>query len=115
MTAKQDSLDTVGATAGLPPVGTRDAVHVAVFVATCVDRRVTPGQRVCLAADAVHVVPARDCPFDKSVGIVDPYLTDPVEPGTPFWVFLDPKTVTGLRHVWTHPAFPEEEPTCPRG
>ena len=44
------------------------------------------------------------------VGIVDPFLKEPVEPGERFYIFLFPNTVTGLRHVWTHPAFMTRPP-----
>jgi hypothetical protein len=44
-------------------------------------------------------------PCDQPIGVVDPFLVKPVEPGQRFWLFLYPGSITGLRHVWSHPAF----------
>jgi hypothetical protein len=67
----------------------RDAIHIAVapMVATAA---LHPGQRL-------------------QNGIVDPFLTAPVQPGERYWLFLFPGTVTGMRHVWSHPAFTEDK------
>jgi hypothetical protein len=78
----------------------RDAIHVAVFPAFC-DCDLQPG-------DHVGLVPGtrdRVSPSARPIGIVDPFLTQTVRTGEQFYVFLYPGTVTGLRHVWTHPAF----------
>ena len=79
----------------------RDAVHIALAPVTAADR-LTPGQHVGLVqAGIVELVG----PCDHNIGIVDPFLAEDVEPGQRFWLFLYPGTITGLRHVWTHPAF----------
>ena len=77
----------------------RDAVHIALapIQAGC---RLTPGQHVN----------QEGVPGGGLVGIVDPFLKQPVEIGDYFLIFLYPNTVTSLRHEWTHPKFPNATP-----
>lgn len=77
----------------------RDAVHIAVapIVAPC-DLR--PGEHV----------DEHGRPGTNPVGIVDPFLQEPVRAGQRFWLFLYPNSVTSLRHEWTHPAFETHSP-----
>src|SRR4051794_34315639 len=82
----------------------RDAIHVAVAPVTAGDDGMEPG------AGAGFVGRDRDTAYlvgrgEGAVGIVDPFLTEPVRRGQRFYLFLFPNTVTSLRHVWTHPAF----------
>lgn len=79
----------------------RDAIHIAVAPVTAAERLV-PGQHVGLVQEGDL---ERVGPCDNPIGVVDPFLLDAVEPGQRFWLFLYPGTITGLRHVWTHPAF----------
>lgn len=80
----------------LPDEAAKDAIHIA--VAPAVARvKVFPGQDVGLAADSDLTAP--------HVGIVDPFLREPVFPGQRYFLFLYPNTITGLRHEWTHPLF----------
>lgn len=79
----------------------RDAIHVAVAPVTAAVR-LAPGQHVGLIeAGNTELVG----PCDANIGVVDPFLMGDVEPGRRFWMLLYPGTVTGLRHVWTHPTF----------
>ena len=79
----------------------RDALHVAVAAVTAAVP-LSPGQHVGLVREAdVESVG----PCEHNIGIVDPYLTEEIAPGQRFWLLLYPDTITGLRHVWTHPAF----------
>lgn len=79
----------------------RDAIHIAVAPATAAER-LSPGEHVGFAKEGDTQLVGSSA---KCIGIVDPFLRWPVEPGQRFWVFLYPGTITGLRHVWTHPAF----------
>ncbi len=83
----------------------RDAIHLAVK-AMVAGERLWPGQNVGVAEDGMAW-------FDISkvdhIGIVDPFLEGSVMPGQWFWLTLYPRTITSLRHEWTHPAFPEGE------
>lgn len=79
----------------------RDAVHVAIAPVTAATE-LAPGQHVGFVRDGdTDTVGESDTP----VGVVDPFLTDRVQPGQRFWLCLYPNTITGLRHIWTHPAF----------
>ncbi|HVL12339.1 MAG TPA: hypothetical protein VM529_07230 [Gemmata sp.] len=79
----------------------RDAIHVAVAPVTAA-ARLAPGQHVGLVQDGNTELVG---PCDRTIGVVDPFLAADVEPGQRFWLFLYPGTITGLRHVWTHPVF----------
>lgn len=97
MSKPHDNLDTIGKL--LTGKEGRDAVHVAIVpVIAAIDLQ--PGQRVGLDGDKVS-------PSAKHVGIIDPFLKEPVKEGQCCWLFLFPLTITGLRHVWSHPSFVE--------
>lgn len=78
----------------------RDAIHIAVAPVTAA-QRMQPGQRIGpVGGDTTQAAPSA-----SPIGIVDPFLTEPVELGQRFFMFLLPNTITGLRHEWTHPVF----------
>lgn len=78
----------------------RDAIHIAITPVTS-DYTLQPGQHVGLDGSETKVIGIVADP----IGIVDPFLKGPVAPGSRFWLFLYPKTITSLRHDWSHPAF----------
>ena len=79
----------------------RDAIHIAVAPVTAA-QRLAPGQHVGLVQEGNLELVG---PCEHAIGVVDPFLAEEVERGQRFWLFLYPGTITGLRHVWTHPAF----------
>lgn len=83
----------------------RDAIHIAVapVVAGCL---MVSGAHVGIDANGTCAPGAK-----PHIGIVDPFLTAPVSAGETFWLFLYPKTITSLRHNWTHPAFDDDDET----
>ncbi len=85
-------------------------MHIAMFPAESVcDSRLLPGQKVGLAQYGAPGQVSDLTEGREYLGVVDPFLTEPVARGDRFWVFLKPLTITGLRHSWSHPAFPDEK------
>lgn len=82
------------------PMG-RDALHVAI-VDVIASELLHPGEFINFVPGSTTEVKSDD----EGIGIIDPYLRSTVKRGDRVWMFLLPNTVTSLRHVWTHPAFP---------
>lgn len=97
-TVNTDALETLGMIIG--PNEKRDAIHLAVDPAVAVEV-LQPGQDVGFVVGGVGVC-------DAPVGIVDPFLTAPVQAGEMFWLVVYPREITSLRHVWSHPKFDDE-------
>lgn len=98
MTPKEQTQQNIGKL--LPDDAKRDAIHIAVAPITA-RVKLYPGQHVN----------ARGFTTAPFVGIVDPFLTQPVDPEQRCYIFLYSNTITSLRHEWTHPAFEEETPS----
>jgi len=93
-----DALETLGTIIG--PSEKRDAIHLAVIPAKA-SEALNP-------SDAITYRDGVAYPDEDGIGIVDPFLDLPVQPGEMFWMVLRPRLITSLRHVWTHPALPDE-------
>lgn len=91
MTIAQDTVGHI-----LTSIQGRDAIHVPVL-SVLAQVRLSPGEDV--GADGTRNDP---------IGIVDPFLTKRVEPGEIFWLFIYPRTISTLRHVWDHPKVSSE-------
>lgn len=87
-----DALETLGTV--ITEREKRDAIHLAVNP-TRAKEKFAPGQAVGV-----------DGTSNNPVGIVDPFLTQEVQVGEWFWLVVYPRQITSLRHVWSHPAFP---------
>jgi hypothetical protein len=83
----------------------RDAVHIAVAPVLAA-RKLYPGQRVGILPNGQATIRSDGV---EEIGIVDPFLSGPVFEKQRFWLWLNPGTVTSVRHDWTHPAFMENE------
>jgi hypothetical protein len=79
----------------------RDAVHIAIAPVVAVET-LQPGQHVGFVGEGTERVGAS---ARVKLGIVDPFLREPVQPEQRCWLFLYPQTITSLRHEWTHPLF----------
>ena len=100
-TVATDALMTLGTIIG--PEEKRDAIHLAVEPVIA-GENLSPGDHVTVK-DGVAV----RSDVGAGLGIVDPFLTANVGEGQRFWFVMYPRQVHSLRHVWTHPAFPDAE------
>lgn len=90
----------------------RDAIHIAVIQVVAAEE-LKPGDHVCLTKNSGTPPTVKAWYSDEDlepIGIVDPFISKDaiIYKGTIFFLFLYPKTVTSLRHHWTHPAFRDE-------
>ena len=97
----KDALDSLGTK--ISPNEKRDAVHVAVLPAEAA-HELNPGDPVSMRLDGVVMYNP-----EAPIGVVDPFLKGPVFKGEWFWVMLNPRTITSLRHEWTHPGVDAEK------
>lgn len=102
-----DALDTLGTL--IDDKQKRDAIHLAVEPVISAGY-LEPGTRVRIANGMAFEAEEPFRPEDDSWwhGIVDPFLAKRVEPGERFWFVMKPREVRSLRHVWSHPDFPDE-------
>jgi hypothetical protein len=99
-----DAIETLGTI--IDERAGRDAIHLAVEPVVA-GESLKPGDDVSIKDGQAMLAFGPDS--NAPVGIVDPFLRIGVEPGDRFWLVVYPRTITSLRHVWTHPAFPEEQ------
>lgn len=96
-----DALETLGT---IIEGGGRDAIHLAVEpVIAGMD--LVPGQDIGLRNGEAFKYMVNEKSPVKLVGIVDPFLQQPVRRGQMFWLVVYPRQITSLRHVWEHPDF----------
>lgn len=86
-----------------PESAQRDAIHIAIapVVAGAI---LHAGMRVILE-DGKAIPSAKN-----SIGIVDPFIRQPIREGERFWLLLHQNTIVGMRHHWSHPAFSDLPP-----
>lgn len=101
-TVSTDALETLGTIIGEHEK--RDAIHLAVEPVTA-GADLSPGERVFIIDGTAYPSRGSECH-----GIVDPFLFGGVRKGHRFWFVMKPRMVHSLRHVWTHPDFPDEVP-----
>lgn len=82
--------------------GVRDAIHIAV-APVIADEQLNAGEHIGLTGEDDKASRWVDNP----IGVVDPFLTEIVEKGQRFYMFLYPNTITNLAHRWEHPSFKE--------
>lgn len=99
---KENTLERIGTI--LDDTAEKDAVHFAVLPVISDDDYLFAGTRVRFVTGSNTHVKALRGNYTKGIGVVDPFLTEEINKGDRFYVFMIPGTITSLRHEWTHPA-----------
>lgn len=86
--------------------GVPDAIHVATMPVRA-SEALKPGQHIGFIEGGWQVTGSPKVPY-TFIGIVDPFLMKDVAQGEQFFMLLYPNTITGLRHVWSHPAISKD-------
>ena len=94
-----DALETLG-TKPIPDNSGRDAIHLAVEPVVA-GTTIFPGQHINIENGLAG-------PSESPIGIADPFMASPAKQGERFWLVVYPREITSLRHVWSHPSFPDE-------
>ncbi len=76
----------------------RDAIHIAVIPVIAAEK-LYPSQKIS-CNDLLYAVSDNS---DRYMGIVDPFLTSPLFKEDKFYMMLKQDSITGLKHVWSHP------------
>ncbi|MCW5720736.1 MAG: hypothetical protein KIS86_06300 [Devosia sp.] len=100
-TVATDAVATIGML--IPEDAGRDAIHLATEPVVA-GERLHAGQHIGFLKDGTVGTAAKEL-----LGIVDPFLASTLFPGDRFWLVVYPRTITSLRHVWTHPSFAPAE------
>ena len=73
----------------------RDAVHVAVAPVVAAET-LAPGTRVGFAHVGNTELVTSRVPVHHTIGVIDPFLCNSVQPGQRCWLFVFPNTITVL-------------------
>ena len=99
-TVSTDALETLGTI--IDASQKRDAIHLAVLPAQA-GTALARGESIKIENGQAWIDHG-----PSPLLIVDPFLRQGVARGEWFWAVLRPRLVTSLRHVWDHPALPDE-------
>lgn len=107
-----DALETLGMIHFKPEA--RDAIHLAVEPIEA-GERLRPNDDVGIFNGKAYQAGEREIDgkiaYVEPLGKVDPFLPNNkfIQAGQSFWLVVYPRMITSLRHVWSHPAFPESK------
>lgn len=102
-----DTLKYIGKTYRKDDV-VKDAVHIAVVTVEA-GMNMRPGRAVFIDRDGR----AYNASEATSIGIVDPFLKANVKQGDKFFLFMQPESVSNVRHSWSHPAIADGNNVAP--